>query len=74
MAYVEGTRTAVWLIVDLVRQAGGDVGKVAKLHEWPETKIRAAVNYGKAFPDEIEPLIKRAHEITLEDLQQLNAG
>lgn len=74
VAYVEGTRTAVWLIVDLVRQAKGDVKEVAKIHEWPPTKIQAAMNYAKAFPDEIEPLVKRAQEITREELEQLNAG
>src|SRR4051794_8277841 len=44
MAYVEGTRSAVWLICDLVRQNAGDARKTAKLHGWPETKIRAAMN------------------------------
>src|SRR2546423_15349740 len=42
MAYVEGTRTAVWLICDLVRQNRGSVRQTARLHEWPETKVRAA--------------------------------
>jgi hypothetical protein len=74
LAYVEGTRTPVWLMVDLVRQRNGKVNMVAKSHEWPETKICAAVNYAKAFPEEIEPLIEQAHSITLEDLQRLNAA
>src|SRR5437763_12819699 len=56
MAYVEGTRSAVWLVCDLVRQNDGDVRKMAKLHGWPETKARAALNYAKAYPDEIERL------------------
>jgi hypothetical protein len=74
MAYVEGTRSAVWLVCDLVRQNQNDVFKTAELHEWPETWVRAAVNYAKAYPDEIEPLIKRAHHISEEKLRQLNAG
>src|SRR5438445_7090205 len=44
MAYVEGTRSAVWLVYDLVHQNKGDVRKTARLHGWPETKVRAAVN------------------------------
>jgi len=74
MAYVSGTRTAVWLIVDLVRQGKGNVKTVAKLRDWPESKVQAALNYAKAFPEEIEPLIESAHRVTFEDLQRLNAA
>jgi len=74
MAYVEGTRTAVWLVCDLVRQNQGDVSRTAKLHQWPETKVRTAVNYARAYPDEIEPLIERARNVTEETLRQLNAA
>jgi len=74
MAYVEGTRTAVWLICDLVRQNKGDARKTAALRSWPETKIRAAINYAAAYPEEIEPLIERAHDMTEENLRQLNAA
>ena len=74
LAYVEGTRTAVWLIADLVRQHQGNVKKVAELHEWPESKVRAAVNYAKAFPEEIEPLIGQARSASEEQLRQLNAA
>src|SRR6266566_862189 len=44
MAYVEGTRSAVWLVRDLARQNKDDIRKTAALHGWPETKVRAAVN------------------------------
>src|SRR5437867_12362398 len=74
MAYVEGTRSAVWLICDLVRQNKGDTRKTAVLHGWPESKVRAAVNYGEAYPEEIEPLIERAHTMTEQKLRQLNAA
>src|SRR6266567_3349672 len=70
MAYVEGTRSAVWLVADLVRQHNGDTRKLAKLHAWPETKIRAAVNYAEAYPEEIEPLIERARSMTETTLRQ----
>ncbi len=74
MAYVEGTRTAVWLICDLVRQNQSDVRRTAKLHEWPETKVQAAVNYAQAYPEEIEPLIERARQMNGQTLRQLNAA
>jgi len=69
MAYVEGTRSAVWLVCDLVRRNNGAVRKTAELHGWPEMKVRAAVNYAEAYPGEIEPLIERAHNMTEENLR-----
>jgi uncharacterized protein (DUF433 family) len=74
MAYIEGTRTAVWLITDLVRQEGGDVKAVAKSRQWPETKVRAALNYAAAYPEEIESLIERAHSISEDEIRRLNAA
>ena len=74
MAYVAGTRSAVWLVCDLVRQNRGDVHRTARLHQWPETWVRAALNYAKAYAHEIEPLIERAHAMTDETLRQLNAA
>jgi hypothetical protein len=74
MAYVEGTRSAVWLVCDLVRGNDGDVRRTATVHGWPETKVRAAVNYAKAYRAEIENLIERAHGMTEEMLRQLNAA
>ena len=74
MAYVEGTRSAVWLVCDLVRQNRGDSRKTARLHGWPETKVLAAVNYGEAYPEEIDALIERAHSMTEKRLRQLNAA
>ena len=74
MAYVEGTRSSVWLVCDLVRQNRGDVRRTAKIHEWPETRVRAAVNYAKAYHEEIEPLIERARSMSEETLRQLNAA
>jgi hypothetical protein len=74
MAYVEGTRTAVWLVTDLVRQNKGDCRKTARLHGWPESKVQAAVNYAAAYPQEIEPLIERARAMNHTTLRQLNAA
>jgi hypothetical protein len=64
----------VWLVCDLVRQNKGNTSKTARLHGWPETKVRAALNYAQAFPDEIDALIARAHGVTEETLRQLNAA
>ena len=74
MAYVEETRSGVWLVCDLARQNGGDVSKTAALHEWPEMNVQAALDYARAYPEEIEALITRAHGMTQEKLRRLNAA
>lgn len=53
-AYIQGSSLAVWEVMLLVRSYKRDVGAVAKHLSWPEAKVRAAVNYAEAFPDEIE--------------------
>ena len=57
-ACIQGSRLAVWQVVSLVRSYGGDVKKTAGHLEWPPVKVQAALNYSKAFPDEIENAIR----------------
>src|SRR5437660_898797 len=53
-AYMQGSTLAVWEIVFLVRSYKGNAAAVGKHLRWPEAKVRAAVNYAEAFPEEIE--------------------
>ena len=53
-AYVQGSTLAVWEVIFLLRSYKGNVATVAKHLRWPEAKVRAAVNYAKAFPEEID--------------------
>jgi uncharacterized protein (DUF433 family) len=57
-AYIQGSRLAVWQVVSVVRSHGGDVKKAAEHLTWPVVKVQAALNYAKAFPDEIEHAIR----------------
>ena len=52
-AYIQGSTLAVWEVFLLLRSYNGNVAAVAKHLRWPEAKVRAAVNYAEAFPDEI---------------------
>ena len=52
-AYIQGSTLAVWEILLLVGSYKGNVPAVAKHLRWPEAKVRAAVNYAEAFPEEI---------------------
>src|SRR5271154_4870942 len=52
-ACLQGSSLAVWEVMLLVRNYQDDVAKVARHLRWPEAKVRAALNYAKAFPAEI---------------------
>lgn len=69
VAYVQGTRTAVWLVAGLVRDCGGDAQQAAKHLRWPKSRVQAALNYAKAFPDEIELQLSDAQECDFRTLQ-----
>jgi hypothetical protein len=59
-AYIQGSRMAVWQVESLLRYYAGDVKKACGHLEWPTVKVQAALNYAKAFPDEIETAIQDA--------------
>jgi hypothetical protein len=56
-AYMQGSTLAVWEVILLLRSYKNDAGAVAKHLRWPEAKVRAAINYSEAFPDEIEEAV-----------------
>lgn len=53
-AYIQGSSLAVWEVLLLVQSYKADVAAVAEHLEWPEAKVQAAVNYARAFPEEID--------------------
>ena len=53
-AYLQGSTLAVWEVLLLVRGYGGDAAAAAADLHWPEAKVRAAVHYAEAFPEEID--------------------
>ncbi len=70
-AFVEGTRILVWRVVTLVREYDGDVAKTAEHPTWPESKVKAALNYAEAFPQEIEDAITDDRTYDFETLKRL---
>lgn len=52
-ACIQGSSLAVWEVMLVARDYQNDTAKVAKHLHWPESKVKAAFNYAKAFPDEI---------------------
>lgn len=53
-AYVHGSSLAVWEVILVARRYQMDPVRTAEHLEWPEFKVRAALNYASAFPEEIE--------------------
>lgn len=70
-AFVQGTRIQVWRAITLVREYDGDIGKSAEHLNWPESKVKAALNYAEAFPQEIEDAIADNRTYDFEKLKRL---
>jgi uncharacterized protein (DUF433 family) len=70
MAFLQGTRLQVWWLARLARQFQGDPAGVAEHLGLPLVRVKAALNYARAFPDEIETSIRDYEETTLDDLKR----
>ncbi len=57
-AYIQGTRLSVWMVVKVAGLYGSDVEKTAGHFQRPAVQIQAALNYAKAFPEEVEAAIQ----------------
>jgi len=56
-ACMQGSTLAVWEVVGLVQSHGGDTAAVARHLAWPAMKVRVALQYAEAFPEEIAEAI-----------------
>jgi uncharacterized protein (DUF433 family) len=56
-ACIQGSTLAVWEVMLLLRSYKGSIPAVARHLRWPEAKVQAAVNYARAFPEEVEQAI-----------------
>jgi hypothetical protein len=75
--YLPATGLSVWEIVWLSRAYGGDMPALEKhLAANPITRgvIEEALAYARAFPDEIDPVVREVEEMTVERLKELLQG
>jgi hypothetical protein len=70
-AYVQGSTLAVWEVLLLVRSYKADVSAVAAHLRWPEAKVQAAMNYARAFPEEVEGALSENAEVDFEALRRM---
>jgi hypothetical protein len=87
LAYIQGSSLAVWEVMMLAREyarrskssLGSDnlkaeldcVSGVAKHLRWPEAKVKAAFNYTKAFPDEINDAMADNDSVSFKALSEI---
>lgn len=57
-AYLQGSTLALWEVVWIARTYKNNVAKSAEHLELSPLKIQAALNYARAFPEEINSAIK----------------
>jgi hypothetical protein len=56
-ACLQGSTLAVWEVMLLLNSYQKNMPAVAKHLKWPESKVQAALNYARAFPEEINEAI-----------------
>ena len=60
VAYVRSTRFTAYWIVQAVGRLKGNVERAAKIWDLPADKVRAALHYAEAYPEEIDSDIAQA--------------
>lgn len=70
-AYVQGSTLAVWEVMLLLRSFRDEPLAVAQHLQWPESKVRAAVNYAEAFAEEIEESLAENDAVDLDALKRM---
>ncbi len=70
-ACLQGSTLAVWEVMLLVDSYKKDVSAVAGHLKWPEGKVRAAVNYAQAFPEEINEAMAENEATDFEALKRM---
>jgi len=70
-ACIQGSSLAIWEVLLLVKSYKGDAAAVAAHLKWPEARVQAAVNYAKAFPEEIDEALAENGAIGFEGLRHM---
>jgi hypothetical protein len=70
-AYIQGSTLTVWEVMLLVQSYEADVSAVSRHLRWPEARVQAAINYAKAFPEEIEAALSENAAADFEALKRM---
>lgn len=70
-AYLQGSSLAVWEVMLIVRSYNSDAKQAARHLEWPEARVRAAMHYAEAFPEEIAEALAENEAIDFTALKRM---
>jgi len=70
-ACIQGSSLAVWEVVSIVRDYDGKAAAAAQHLHWPELKVKAALNYAKAFPQEIDDAVAENEKVDFDALSRM---
>jgi uncharacterized protein (DUF433 family) len=70
-ACMQGSSLAVWEIMLLARSHRDSAAAVAKHLRWPEAKVQAALNYARAYPEEIDAALAENDAVEFEALSRM---
>ncbi len=70
-ACLQGSSLAIWEIIMVAQGYKMNVEKTAEHFEWPIFRVQAAMNYWKAFPEDIEVLIQDNNSYDFEKVQSM---
>jgi uncharacterized protein (DUF433 family) len=69
-AYIKGHRVTVWQVLLLAQDYAMEVQRVAEHLQFPIEWIASALEYAKAFSEEIEPIVEEVESMTFEHLRR----
>jgi uncharacterized protein (DUF433 family) len=70
-AFLQGSSLAVWEVALLLRSYKQNVAGVARHLGFPEAKVRAAIHYAEAFPEEIAAALAENDAADLKVLKRM---
>lgn len=70
-AYIQGSTLAVWEVMMIARNLGGKAKAAADYLEWPEIRVRSAMHYAEAFPQEIEEALSENDAADFDALKRM---
>ena len=70
-AYIQGSSLAVWEVAWIARGYKNNVEKTATFLEMSPLKVKSALNYAKAFPDEIDEAVKEHERCDFDSLSRM---
>jgi hypothetical protein len=70
-AYLQGSSLAVWEVVMVAQCYDLDPERTAAHLRWPVVRVQAALNYARAFPEEIDAAIRDNDAVDFEALSRM---